>query len=151
VAFESDRHRGRQEIARYLLSRGPDAASLTPSTAVLDLAARTGPILAVAPAGPAGQAAVGAPALAFPPGLEPVRLPTAAERDPASPLPPADVVVITWMVDELAGLARVFTTGHAAATWVRDRHNNDTLFAPRIRAHAPAATPGQLASFQMPA
>jgi hypothetical protein len=58
-------------------------------------------------------------------------------------------VVITWTVDELAGLARVFTPGQSAARWAPYRHNYTTDFASRIRAHAPAATSGRLGSFQM--
>ncbi|HEY7176507.1 MAG TPA: hypothetical protein VH442_16465, partial [Micromonosporaceae bacterium] len=64
------------------------------------------------------------------------------------PLPRADVVVITWTVDELAGLAKVFTPGHSASKWARYSHQFATKFAPHIRPHAPAATSKRLGSFQ---
>jgi hypothetical protein len=154
-------HPQRVEIARYLLGRGLDAQSLVPSRALLDSAAKAGPVLRAAgrarsragdgARGPAGLAveAAAPPPLTFPAGLAPVRVPTPADWDPGSVLPAADVVVITWTVDELAGLARVFTPGRSAARWARYAHNFATDFAPRIRAHAPAANSGRLASFQM--
>ena len=96
------------------------------------------------------DAAVTAPKkIAFPEGLTPQLIPAAADWDPDSPLPTADVVVITWTVDELAGLAKVFTPGRSAAKWARYTHNYASKFAPQIRAHAPAATSKRLGSFQL--
>jgi Phosphorylase superfamily len=130
AAARQPSHPQRREIARYLLGRGLDDQTLVPSAAVLD-------------------AAAAAPKIAFPDGLAPQPVPAPANWDPDSPLPAADVVVITWTVDELAGLARVFTPGHSAAKWARYTHNYASKFAPLIRAHAPAATSKRLGSFQM--
>ncbi len=122
-------HPQRTEIARYLLARGLDSQTLAPSAERLAAAAR---------------AAV--PGIEFPPGLAPVPHPVAPVPDPDSPLPQADVVVITWTVDELAGLAKVFCPGHSASTWTKYAHNF-AAFAPNIRPHAPAATSKRLGSY----
>ncbi len=126
---QADQHTSRREIARYLLGRGLDPATMAPDAALLDVAAST-------------KAKIG-----FPAGLEPVMTPVDPGNDPDSPLPRADVVVITWTVAELAGMAKVFCPGHSASKWAHYAHNFDT-FAPQIRAHAPAATSKRLGSFQ---
>lgn len=149
-------HPHRKEIARYLLSRGLDDETLAPSAAVLDAAA----LLPAAephahgqvPAAE-GRAMQAAPPPAprkipFPEGLAPTVIATPPGWDPASPLPAADVVVVTWTVDELAGLAKVFTPGRSASRWARYTHNYES-FAPMIRAHAPAANSHRLGSFQL--
>ena len=65
---------------------------------------------------------------------------------PDDALPAADVVVVTWTVDELAGLARVLTPNVSADRWHRyARHFAD--YEPKIRAHAPAATSRRLGSY----
>src|SRR5262245_25121880 len=129
-------HPQRLEIARYLLARGTDEA-----------------------AGPAGarvahESPVRAP-LAFPAGLAPVPDPHPPARSPDDPLPRADVVVITWTVDEVAALAGVLTpgispkvprSGHAAKRWFAYAHNFDKL-AQDIRSDAPAHFAGRLGSF----
>jgi hypothetical protein len=125
----AEHHTSRREIARYLLGRGLDPATLAPDAGLLNQAART------------------RPAIAFPAGLAPVMEPVDPAHDPNSPLPRADVVVITWTVAELAGMAKVFCPGHSAAKWAHYTHNFDS-FAPHIRAHAPAATSKRLGSFQ---
>ncbi len=130
AAARQQSHPQRREIARYLLSRGLDDQTLVPSAAVLNAAAAL-------------------PKIAFPDGLTPQPVPAPANWDPDSPLPAADVVVITWTVDELAGLARVFTPGHSAAKWARYAHNYASKFAPLIRSSAPSATSKRLGSFQM--
>ncbi|MCW2621774.1 MAG: hypothetical protein JWL64_1376 [Frankiales bacterium] len=129
-------HPHRLEIARYLLGRGLDPLTLTPSAEQLAVELE-----------PAGRAAA-APPIAFPDGLAPVFVPVPVGRSPAAPLPQADVVVVTWTVDELAGLAKVFTPGRSAARWTRYAHQFETRYAPRIRRHAPAATSQRLGSFQ---
>ncbi len=139
-------HTQRKEIARYLLSRGLDEQTLAPSDEALDVAAAE-PMFSVPPPAAAPAAAPGL--LSFPDGLAPVLVPAPADHDPAAPLPRADVVVITWTVDELAGLAKVFTPGHSAAQWARYTHLFETKYLPRIRKGAPAATSGRLGSFQM--
>jgi hypothetical protein len=86
-------HPERKEIARYLLSRGLDPIELTPAPA------RVAEMLAAAPP------------IDFPVGLTPQPAPMDPTPSPDDALPRADVVVITWTVDELAGLARVLTPG----------------------------------------
>ena len=70
--------------------------------------------------------------------------------DPApavdDPLPHADVVVITWTVDEVAGLAHVMTPKVSAQKWHRYARDFET-YRPKIRPHAPAATSGRLGSY----
>ena len=73
-----------------------------------------------------------------------------APIDPApskdDPLPHADVVVITWTVDELAGLARVLTPGVSPARWhlyARDFAS----YRDKIRPGAPAAHSQRLGSY----
>ena len=123
-----ERHPERKEIARYLLSRGLDPLDLAP-----------------APARMAMLLAAAAPPFAFPAGLTPVSAPL-DDPSPDDPLPRADVVVITWTVDELAGLARVLTPKVSPARWHRyARRFAD--YAPKIRAHAPAATSQRLGSY----
>jgi len=136
MASTTTSHPQRLEIARYLLARGTDDA-----------------------AGPGGArlahaSPVRAP-LAFPAGLAPVPDPDPPARTADDPLPQADVVVITWTVDEVAALAGVLTpgispqvprSGQAAKRWFPYAHNFDT-FAPQIRTDAPAHFAGRLGSF----
>ncbi len=122
-------HPQRKEIARYLLARGLDPGTMAPSADQLDVAASA------------------ASTIAFPDGLAPVFVPVDPNRAPSSSLPKADVVVITWTVDELAGLAKVFCPGHSASKWARYTHRYPT-FATQIRKGAPAANSKRLASFQ---
>jgi hypothetical protein len=124
-------HPQRKEIARYLLSRGLNPETLVPDREPLRLAAEAAPHT-----------------IAFPAGFAPVVVPAPAGQDPAAVLPAADLVVVTWTVDELAGLAKVFTPGHSAAKWTRYTHLYDT-YAPLIRKGAPAATSKRLGSYQL--
>lgn len=94
-------HPQRKEIARYLLGRGLDPTSMAPSVELLDVAA-VEPIPR---------------RIAFPAGLAPVVVPVDPDRKANARLPLADVVVITWTVDEIAGLAKVFCPGHSAGKW----------------------------------
>jgi hypothetical protein len=122
-------HPERKEIARYLLSRGLDPVELAPAPA------RVGELLAAA-----------VPSIAFPEGLAPRPAAVTPVPDPGDALPRADVVVITWTVDELAGLARVLTPGVGADRWHRyTRHFSD--YQDKIRPHAPAATSRRLGSY----
>lgn len=121
-------HPQRKEIARYLLSRRLDPDTLIPGAEPLE------------------QAAGGAE-IAFPTGLAPVFVPVAADHDPSAPLPRADVVIVTWTVDELAGLAKVFCPGHSASRWSTYSRHFDT-YVDKIRPHAPAANSHRLGSFQ---
>src|SRR5436190_1099081 len=89
--------------------------------------------------GPMTQITTATPSRAFPDGLGPVFVPVDPNRAPSSSLPKADVVVITWTVDELAGLAKVFCPGHSASKWARYTHRYPT-FATQIRKGAPPRT-----------
>jgi hypothetical protein len=84
-------HPQRKEIARYLLSRGldPVTAELAPERVLVELGTDH--------------------TIEFPAGLTPTPRPIDPAPLPDDPLPGADVVVITWTVDELAGLAHVLT------------------------------------------
>lgn len=87
-----------------------------------------------------------APPIDFPVGLTPQPAPVEPTPLPDDALPTADVVVITWTVDELAGLARVLTPGVPAERWHRyTRHFAD--YQNKIRPHAPAATLQRLGSY----
>jgi nucleoside phosphorylase len=82
----------------------------------------------------------------FPDGLVPTVQPIAPAPSNTASLPPADVVVITWTVDEADGLAKVFTPGHASEHWYPYAKNFDT-FAQQIRPGAPAHHAGRLGSY----
>jgi hypothetical protein len=79
-------HPERKEIARYLLSRGLDPVGLAPDM-------------------PRLTAAVSAAPIDFPDGLAPAPHGISPAPSVEVPLPLSDVVVITWTVGELAGLA----------------------------------------------
>jgi hypothetical protein len=130
-------HPQRKEIARYLLSRGLDAIDQVPDPArMAELAAPLeAPLARALAAGPA-----------FPTGLAPTPAPITPAPSQNDPLPHADVVVITWTVDELVGLAHVLTPGVAPARWHRYAHKFAD-YAPAIRPHAPAANSGRLGSY----
>jgi hypothetical protein len=121
-------HRERKEIARYLLSRGLDPVDLAPDAEQLDAAVRETPVIP------------------FPDGVAPVPHPIKPAPGVDAALPRADVVVVTWTVDELAGLAKIFTPGIPPGSWHKYAHNFDA-FRPHIRPHAPAATSGRLGSY----
>jgi hypothetical protein len=130
-------HPERKEIARYLLSRGLDAIDQVPDPV------RMAELAAPLDATVAGAVASG---FAFPDGLEPKPKPISPAPSPDDPLPRADVVVVTWTVDELVGLAHVLTPGVTPARWHRYAHNFAD-YKPKIRAHAPAANSGRLGSY----
>jgi nucleoside phosphorylase len=122
-------HPERKEIARYLLSRGLDPFELTPAPT------RIAELLAAA-----------APRIDFPDGFAPQPTPLDPAPPPEDALPRADVVVITWTVDELTGLARVLTPRVPPQRWHRyTRHFAD--YQSRIRPHAPAANSRRLGSY----
>ena len=95
-------HPERKEIARFLLGRG--------SGQLAEAVAERTPLLESQAYARAGAGAA-RPPISFPDGLAPTPLVPPAGRGSDDPLPKADVVVITWTVDELAGLARVLTPG----------------------------------------
>jgi nucleoside phosphorylase len=75
---------------------------------------------------------------------------SAGSVDINSPLPRADVFIITWTADETDALASVFTPGFSRDNWHRYRHNFDTAdFKPKIRSGAPAQKVNRLGSWMM--
>ena len=112
-------HTQRKEIARYLLSRG--TAEFGGQVAA-DAAVKA----------PVADAAMPV----YPDGLAPTPAPLATAPSPTAKLPKADVVVITWTVDEVAALAQILTPGVSAAGWY-PYSRNFASFRPNIRPHAP--------------
>ncbi|WP_089103663.1 hypothetical protein [Streptomyces hyaluromycini] len=125
----------RVDIARALLSAG-----ITPADLELS------PDLAEAPGGPVLAAHLG---IVFPDGLAPVPQPFDVVPSPDAALPRADVVVITWTVDEQDALADVFTHGFDRLHWYRYTRRFEEHYRPLIRAGAPslAARPPRLGSY----
>jgi nucleoside phosphorylase len=76
-------------------------------------------------------------AIPWPSGLAPT-VDTAPLPAPDDPLPPADVLVVTWTVAESQALADVLTPGHATTQWQTYRHKFDSTFKQQLRAGAPA-------------
>src|SRR5262249_10025610 len=95
----------RTEIARYLLSRGMD-----------DVDYQLEPDLRLLSAEGVLTADLQIP---FPAGLAPIPLPLVTTPDPTAKLPKADVLVITWTVDEQNALADVLTLGQPRKKWYR--------------------------------
>ena len=118
-------HQNRKELARFLLAR-----SAEPDPEPDGLAA----------------AAAGVPF----PEQAPAATPPATAPGPEDPLPPADIVVITWTADEARALAHVFTPGMGLPHWYDYSRDFTTKYLARIRAGAPARTMGRLARY-MPA
>ena len=127
-------HPYRKEIARYLLSRGAEQLEEEGEAAA--------PLRALA-----ARAGTKKPAFAFPEGLAPVVHPISPAPSTTAKLPRADVVVITWTVDELAGLAKVMTPGVSPAKWHRYARRFAEDYAGRIRPGAPAAQSKRLGSY----
>ena len=94
----------RAELARELLSRGTQPPDL-----------QLAPELALVPE----QLVKTQQAIHFPADLRPVPQPMDPAPSPQAQLPRADVVVITWTVDEVDALADVLTPGFGRATWYR--------------------------------
>ena len=116
-------HPDRKEIARYPLARGLDPVSSTidPARTLIDLGHDH--------------------TIAFPAGLETAPAPSSPEPGQDDPLPEADVVIITWTVDEVAGLAHVLTPNVSPDRWHRYARGFEE-HKPKIRPHAPAASRG---------
>lgn len=127
----------RAVIARYLLARGVEQLEEEG-----DQATPLRTLAAVAKAKPTKLKFV------FPDGLAPTPAPLAPAPDISASLPGADVVVITWTVDELAALARVLTPSVSPTKWYRYARNFDA-FKPKIRPHASSVSgkPPRLGSY----
>jgi hypothetical protein len=122
----------RVQIARDLLSSG-----------ITELDLEMHPDLSLMPADAGLTADLAIP---FPDGLAPIPAPIVPAPDPTAPLPAADVVVITWTVDENDALADVLTPGQGRLKW--HRYARDfALYAPKIRGGAPAQHAQRLGSY----
>jgi nucleoside phosphorylase len=119
----------RKAIARYLLARGEDVLQEV-----------------VGPTAPAATAKKFLD-IPFPDGLHPTPQPIDPEPDSNEPLPSADVVVITWTVDEQEALADVFTPGFSRSEWYRYAHGFEDRFADKIRNGAPSKFSRRLGSY----
>jgi len=122
----------RKEIARYVLSRG-----------ITDADAATG----AEPAAPEGMLAARIPTIPFPSDLVPTPAPITPAPGSSDPLPKADVVVITWTVDEADALANVLTPGTSRTRWYPYARDFDSHYRPLIRSGAPSQYVERLASY----
>jgi hypothetical protein len=123
----------RKELARYLLSRGADELGDA--------------ISSPAKARELGLAETRALDLTFPEGLAPAPKPISPKPDPQAPLPKADVVVITWTVDEVNALADVLTPKFRVAKWYQYKRHFEDRYASRIRKGAPSMRHRMLGSY----
>jgi phosphorylase superfamily protein len=123
----------RKELARRLLSKGIEP---------VDLELRPDPDTM-----PVSAALTADLALPFPPDLAPIPQPLPAIPDPSEELPKADVVVITWTVDENDALADVLTPKFGRAKWYRYNHLFHDKYESQIRGHAPAIQAQRLGSY----
>ena len=112
-----------KEIARALLSAGIEDVDTEPHPAVGALAAMA-------------RVAAAKPPIPFPTGLAPTLAPIVPAPDSSAALPKADVVVVTWTIDEQDALADVLTPGVSRAHWYR-YNRNFSAFDPLIRVGAP--------------
>lgn len=125
----------RQDVARQLLARGLDAIDFEMHP---DLDAL-----------PAAATLVRDLAIPFPDGLAPEPTEPDQSTDTTKKLPRADVLVVTWTVDEQDALADVLTPGFGRKTWVRYNRNFDQQYAPKIRRGAPSAKAQRLGSWAL--
>ena len=125
----------RTALAQALLARGMDETDfeLRPNLEALPMDK------ALARALPLGDK--------YPAGLAPAPQPPEVPPDPAEPLPRADVLVITWTVDEQDALADVLTPGKGRNSWIRYNRHFEELYAPQIRAGSPSSQSRRLGSW----
>ena len=120
-----------KQIARALLSAGEDVdVQQQPSVAAMAI-----PVMA-APK----------PPIPFPAGLAPKPSAISPVPAPIDALPKADVVVVTWTVDEAHALADVLTPGTTREHWY-PYSRNFAHYDPLIRKGAPAKKAKRLGSY----
>jgi len=124
----------RQLIARELLSSGiqPNDQKMKLDTATLLQSAGS----------------VAGLHILFPPALVPQPQAIHPEPQPNDPLPKADVVIITWTVDEVRALCDVLTPRVTRDHWYRYARNF-AQYLPKIREHAPARNSKRLGSYYL--
>jgi nucleoside phosphorylase len=98
----------------------------------------------------AGESLMADLGIDWPAGLAPVPQPITPAPGPNQPLPKADVVVITWTVDELMALCDVLTPKFNRDKWYRYARFYQEKYDAQIRKGAPAKTARRLGSY-MPA
>jgi hypothetical protein len=131
-----DDMRIRKELAREILSSGIDDADY-----------EMFPTEEQQQAGDALMADLG---IEWPQGLAPVPQPINPAPGPNKPLPKADVVIVTWTVDELMALCDVLTPKFNRTKWYRYARFYDEKYDAQIRKGAPAKIGRRLGSY-MPA
>src|SRR4051812_1682122 len=124
----------RKQLARELLSSGLEPADFmaNPDPATLAMSA-------------ALAASLNIP---FPAGLAPTPQPIQPAPATNAPLPKADVVIVTWTVDEVRALSDVLTPGFTRDHWYRYDRNFDQ-YLPKIRKGAPSRGVNRLGSYFM--
>lgn len=122
----------RRDLARDLLESGLEASDFVnePTAGQLQAAATL-------------AADLGIP---FPAGLRPCPQPIEPRPPLDAPLPQADIVVITWTVDEVRALADVLTPGFTRDHWYRYARGF-AAYLPLIRDGAPARGVNRLGSY----
>ena len=86
--------------------------------------------------------------LPWPRGLAPITGPAPNGRN-GSPLPRADVLVVTWTVDEGHALSRVLTPGKDSHDDYRPYTHNYTAISRKMRAGCPATEAKRLGAYWM--
>jgi len=122
-----------KQIARALLSAGTEASDVELHPPVAALAASKAKAAAKL-------------SIPFPAGMAPDPKPIHPAPDPSAALPNADVVVVTWTVDEQQALADVMTPGFGRDQWYR-YNRNFAVFDPMIRDGAPSKVARRLGSY----
>jgi len=87
------------------------------------------------------------PTIPFPESLTPVPAPISPAPNSSDRLPKADVVVITWTVDEGDALANVLTPGVSRPRWHPYDRDFESHYRPLIRSGAPSLYVKRLASY----
>src|ERR1051325_6517358 len=95
----------------------------------------------------AGEALMADLGIQWPAGLAPVPQPIVPAPGPNQELPKADVVIVTWTVDELMALCDVLTPKFNRDKWYRYARFYAETYDAQIRKGAPAKTARRLGSY----
>lgn len=83
----------------------------------------------------------------WPDGLEPTPQPLPQPPSPSTALPRADVLVVTWTIDEQDAMCDVLTPDFGRKAWYRYRRRFDQDYRANIRDGAPALNQDRLGSW----
>jgi hypothetical protein len=122
----------KQELARELLSSGITA---------VDLELEPDPALF-----PPEQQLAALKGIPYPDQLGPVPQEIVPTPSPSAKLPTADILVVTWTIDEQRALADVMTPGFSKDRWYR-YNRKFAEYEPKIRRGAPAKNARRLGSY----